>query len=157
MTNFEAEELDRSGTHASSSIFLSLLLSPLYLSLSLSLSTFPLSLSLSRAEFRGEKINSFIDGSPMRYFSSAKRLEYMRQSFITIGLFVLLVAAVTGAVYLGRYFLRQQVDVSIAQVAASVANALQIQFFNFTYNLVATALTNRENHRSIPITPLTAC
>jgi len=98
-------------------------------------------------EFRGEKVKSVIDGSSIRYFSTKKRGQYLRESFLTIAIMILLVAGVTGAIYVARFVLRNYIGEGNAQLAASIMNALQIQLFNFVYNRLASALNDRENHR----------
>lgn len=42
-------------------------------------------------DFKGEQINSFIDGSPMRYFSTKKRMALLYQSMLSIATIILLV------------------------------------------------------------------
>ena len=64
-----------------------------------------------------------------------------------MAMLILLVCSVTGGIYFARYVLRFVVGKSNAQLIASIANSLLIQFFNYIYNLVAFALTDRENHR----------
>lgn len=60
-----------------------------------------------------------------------------------------MVAAVTGGIYFGRFYLHNMVGAGNAALVASVANALSIQFFNWLYNTIAVALNDRENHRYI--------
>jgi len=98
-------------------------------------------------EFRGERINSVVDGSEILYFSSSKRQCLLRQSYSIILIMVVLVAAATAAIYYGRFYLRKTIGTSDRALIASVANALTIQFFNWFYNLIAVSLNDRENHR----------
>ena len=98
-------------------------------------------------EFRGEKVKSAINGETIRYFSDTKRKQLLRQSFIIITMMIVLVCVVTGGIYVARFILRSFVGEGNASLYASIANALLIQFFNFAYNQLAFALTERENHR----------
>ena len=98
-------------------------------------------------EFRGEQTNSVINGSKTRYFSSSKRQSLLRQSYSIVLLLIFIVAAVTGGIYFGRFYLHNMVGTGNAALAASIANALSIQFFNWFYNIIAVSLNDRENHR----------
>lgn len=50
-------------------------------------------------------------------------------------------------IYIMRFTIRKDVGISAAQTIASVANSIQIQVLNLVYSKVATALSERENHR----------
>lgn len=98
-------------------------------------------------DFRGEFIDSFIDGSKIRYFSTKQRNAYVRQSIGGILALILLVVGIVVSIYVIRYAITPDVGASSAQTVASIANAIQIQVLNFVYSMIATALSERENHR----------
>lgn len=101
-----------------------------------------------KADFRGELITSFIDGSEIKYFPSPKRSKYVIQSFLAIAALITLVTGVVVSIYVIRYAIQNEVGHDNAQTLASILNAVQIQVLNFIYGKIATALTNRENHRT---------
>eukprot|EP00600_Ochromonadales_sp_CCMP1393_P002315 CAMPEP_0174981828 /NCGR_PEP_ID=MMETSP0004_2-20121128/16120_1 /TAXON_ID=420556 /ORGANISM="Ochromonas sp., Strain CCMP1393" /LENGTH=728 /DNA_ID=CAMNT_0016233643 /DNA_START=101 /DNA_END=2287 /DNA_ORIENTATION=+ len=105
---------------------------------------------VDRPDFRGEWIQSFIDGSKVRYFPSRTRTVYIRQSTVAIISLVLLVGGLVASIYVLRYELVELWGISEAnaQIIASVANAVQIQVLNYVYTFIATALSERENHRT---------
>ena len=89
----------------------------------------------------------------MRYFSSKKRKRFLWQSFLGILALILLVIGIVVGIYIMRFTIRKDVGISAAQTIASVANSIQIQVLNFVYSKVATALSERENHRYVRIRP----
>eukprot|EP01039_Chlorochromonas_danica_P004477 gene4477-4905_t len=103
---------------------------------------------VDRADFRGETIPSFIDGSEIRYFSSKKRNILLFQSVLGVATLMLLVIGVVVSIYVIRYSIAADVGDSNAQTVASVANAVQIQVLNYIYSIIANALSERENHRT---------
>jgi hypothetical protein len=98
-------------------------------------------------EFRGEWIDSYIDGSKMRYFSSALRTTYVYNSIGVVGALMMLVVGIVVSIYVIRFTITPEVGDSNAQTIASVANAVQIQVLNYIYSSVAHKLTERENRR----------
>eukprot|EP01031_Cornospumella_fuschlensis_P027354 gene27354-33040_t len=106
------------------------------------------SAEVDRADFKGEQINSFIDGSPMRYFSTKKRMALLYQSILSIATIIMLVVGIVVSIYILRYALSSDIGDSNAQTVASICNALQIQIVNYIYSIVANALSERENHRT---------
>lgn len=73
---------------------------------------------------------------------------YVYQSFLAVAALILLVIGVVVSIYILRYGVVQYVGDSNAQTLASIANAVQIQVMNFIYSFLATALSERENHRT---------
>ena len=106
-------------------------------------------LTLCLLDFRGQEIDSFIDGSKVRYFPSQTRQTYLLQSVVSVVSLILLVVGVVVSIYVIRYTIAGDVGASNAQLVASVANAVQIQVMNFIYSFVANALSERENHRCV--------
>jgi hypothetical protein len=102
---------------------------------------------VDRPEFRGEMRRSHINGRETVYFPNKIREKYISQSVLAISSLILLVLAVVGAIYVIRAALTPDMG-SNAQIVASILNAIQIQFFNYIYNMIADALTERENHRT---------
>jgi hypothetical protein len=98
-------------------------------------------------DFRGKEIDSFIDGSKVRYFPSRTRQTYLLQSTASVVSLILLVVGVVVSIYVIRYTITGEVGPGNAQLVASVANAAQIQVMNFIYSFIANALSERENHR----------
>jgi anoctamin-10/anoctamin-7 len=103
---------------------------------------------VDRADFRGDVIQSFIDGSEVRYFSSKKRKALLWQSIMGVVTLVFLVVGVVVGIYLLRYAVSGDIGDSNAQTVASIANAVQIQVVNYIYSFIANALSERENHRT---------
>ncbi len=99
-------------------------------------------------DFRGQEIDSFIDGSKIRHFPSSTRQTYILQSVVSIVSLILLVVGVVVSIYVIRYTIVGDVGASNAQTVASVANAVQIQVMNYIYSFIANALSERENHRT---------
>jgi anoctamin-10/anoctamin-7 len=102
---------------------------------------------VNRPEFKGKMKKSHIDGSEVLYFPQKQRNVYMIQSALAISSLIMLVIGVLASIYVVRAALAPSMG-SDAQTIASVLNAIQIQFFNFVYTLVADALAERENHRT---------
>ena len=100
-------------------------------------------------DFRGEWIESFVDGSKMRYFPSDIRRAYIQQSIVVVGSLILLVVGIVVSIYIMRFAITSKVGASNAQTVASVCNAVQIQVLNLVYTSIAQALTERENHRFV--------
>lgn len=57
---------------------------------------------LSSADFRGQEIDSFIDGSKIRFFPSKTRQGYILQSVVSIVSLVVLVVGVVASIYVIR-------------------------------------------------------
>lgn len=70
-----------------------------------------------RADFRGEEIDSFIDGSKVRHFPSRTRNAYVLQSVASIVSLILLVVGVVVSIYVIRYSIVG--DVSHATLAVT--------------------------------------
>lgn len=98
-------------------------------------------------DFRGKTIDSFIDGSKVRYFPSRTRQAYLLQSVASVTSLILLVVGVVVSIYAIRYTISGDIGASNAQLVASISNAIQIQVMNFIYSFIANALSERENHR----------
>lgn len=82
---------------------------------------------VDRAEFQGDRIVSFVDGSDMRYFSSKRRAKLLRQSLVMVLVLILVVVGVVVSIYILRYSVASSVGDANAQTIASIANAIQIQ------------------------------
>lgn len=102
---------------------------------------------VDRPDFKGKYIESFIDGSQIRYFSTKERKFLLVQSFLGIATLIMLVVGIVVSIYVIRYAIAGDVGDSDAQTIASVANAVQIQVVNYIYSMIAYALSERENHR----------
>jgi hypothetical protein len=103
---------------------------------------------VDRADFRGETITSFIDGSQIRYFSSKSRKALLIQSVLSIVTIIMLVLGIVVGIYIIRYAIAHDVGDSNAQNIASICNAVQIQVVNYIYSIAANGLSERENHRT---------
>lgn len=102
---------------------------------------------VNRPEFKGKMKKSHIDGSEVLYFPQKQRNVYLAQSALAIGSLIMLVIGVLASIYVLRAALAPSMGAD-AQTIASILSAVQIQFFNFVYTLVADALAERENHRT---------
>eukprot|EP01041_Mallomonas_annulata_P010589 gene10589-22100_t len=80
-----------------------------------------------RADFRGERMKSHINGSDTRHFPTRTRLRRVQGGIVVVAVLICIVVAVT---------------------AASIVNAIQIQIFNIIYSFIAEALVRFENHRT---------
>lgn len=102
-----------------------------------------------RPEFKGELIQSFINGDQMLYFAQRRRSYYIIQSFIVlVFLFAVMIGIVVG-IYFARFSLQQNgVNSTSSQFIASSLNSLQILAMNSISTRVALILNSRENHRT---------
>jgi hypothetical protein len=102
-----------------------------------------------RADFRGTTIDSFIDGSKIKFYEDFKRRRMIfAQSLTVVALLIFLVIGVVVAIYVLRFALEPSIGVSSAQSVASVLNSVQIQVLNYFYLWIVTELSERENHRT---------
>jgi hypothetical protein len=104
----------------------------------------------SRSEFRpSNNIRSYIDGTEgYKYFDPSRRSRYINQSNVLVLLMILLAIGVVASIYVIRSKLLDIVDQGIVGVVVGIINAIQIYIFNYLYGIAATALAERENHRT---------
>ncbi|CAM9174547.1 unnamed protein product, partial [Ectocarpus fasciculatus] len=100
-----------------------------------------------RPQYKGEVIQSFINGSRLNYFPRAKHDSLVAQSTAVISVLIMLVVGCVASIYVLRFNLYATLG-SNASVVASVINAVQITILNIVYGKVAVKLTHRENHRT---------
>jgi hypothetical protein len=100
-----------------------------------------------RPDFKGRTIKSYIHGKDVVYFSSAKRKMYVTQSLLVVFLLIAAVCGLVASIYVIRFSIEPYIGED-AQTVASIANSIQILIANAVYTFLATALTNRENHRT---------
>lgn len=103
---------------------------------------------VDRPDFNGSWITSFVDGSRIRYFSSAIRAKRVWLSISAILALILVVVGIVVSIYVIRFTIAGDVGDSNAQSIASLANAVQIQVLNYIYTLIANELSQYENHRT---------
>ncbi|CAK4765676.1 unnamed protein product [Aphanomyces euteiches] len=60
-----------------------------------------------RAEFDGDEVESPVDGRPMRYFSPKQKFNRVCASFVFIFILILMVLAAVAAIFIFRYFARE--------------------------------------------------
>jgi anoctamin-10/anoctamin-7 len=106
-----------------------------------------------RPEYKGTHIeHSPITGKPGVWFSNSERYRFVVQSMGAISGMVLAVVIVLCGIFGFRYWATQRSgDESVeafGPIAASVANALQIQVLGTLYKTVAEKMNERENHRT---------
>lgn len=70
-------------------------------------------------DFRGQEIDSFIDGSKIRHFPSKTRQGYILQSVVSIVSLVVLVVGVVASIYVIRLTILES-DVSVRMPAILV-------------------------------------
>ena len=103
---------------------------------------------LLSADFQGELITSYIDGTQVLHFPSHRRTVYVAQSCVGVSLLLALALGVVVSIYLVRFSIEEDIGIANAQLVASALNATQIQVLNYCYRHILTQLTNRENHRT---------
>jgi len=97
---------------------------------------------VQRPDFRGKKINSFIDGSRIEFYEDHDfRHIWIGLSYIAIALLISLVIGVVVAIYVLRFALVPSIGNSNAQTMASILNAVQIQVLNYFYLWIVTELS----------------
>jgi hypothetical protein len=101
-----------------------------------------------RPEFCGEERDTVIDGSKSTYFSHSLRTSRIILSFLVIAALLLLVFGTVMGVYVLRFALVSETGGPKAQIIASVSNGIIIHVLNQLYLLLATELTEWENHRT---------
>jgi hypothetical protein len=102
-----------------------------------------------RPEFIGETMKSPINGRDITHQPTNIKRRIMVMSQVVIGSFISMVIGVVAGIYVFRFYLQKQNDTSeYASTIASVLNTIQIMVFNAIYQLVATKLTDLENHRT---------
>jgi hypothetical protein len=102
---------------------------------------------VDRPQYKGTEEPSYINGAPMTYFSPKYQKYLITRAFtIIISLAVFVLGAVV-SIYVIRHELYLTMVGQYAQLVASVLNSIQITIFNIIYGIVATKLTNNENHR----------
>lgn len=99
-------------------------------------------------DFRGEWIDSFVDGSKIRYYPSRSRNKHFQKSISVVGFLIVLVLGCVASIYVVRFTIVGEIGTIGAQVVASVANAVQIQVLNYIYTSMAMRFTEKENHRT---------
>ena len=102
---------------------------------------------LDRPEFVGNLIPSFINGEDILYYPR-KYIQYrVQRSLSIISLFIMLIIGVVASIYILRFAIQPSVG-TYASIIASVINAMQIQIFNYIYQILVLKLTNGENQRT---------
>lgn len=102
---------------------------------------------VDRPQFTGQQIESYIDGAKMAYFSPKTYAQRVKQSYIVVVSMGLMVLGAVVSIYIMRYYLYLTSFRSYAQITASLINSIQITIFNIVYEIIATKLTDMENHR----------
>jgi hypothetical protein len=100
-----------------------------------------------RPEYRGDLIDSFIDGQPMLFFPPELARSRRNASQSTIVTFISLVIGVLSSIYVLKFALQNDIG-STASTVASILNTVQITIFNMIYSVMAIELTNAENLRT---------
>lgn len=101
-----------------------------------------------RPEYKGEEMNSYIDGSKIIFFSPFKARARSEAAFAVIIFLSILVLGCVTAVFIIRSLLYQTAVGSLSSFVASILNSVTITVFNFLYSHVSTQLTDFENHRT---------
>ena len=101
-----------------------------------------------RPEYKGEEMNSYIDGSKMIFFPPTKASRRHRCALSLISFFSVLVLACVVAVFIIRALLYRTAVGSYSSFVASLLNSFTITVFNILYSHVSTKLTDFENHRT---------
>jgi anoctamin-10/anoctamin-7 len=100
-----------------------------------------------RPQFHGTIIKSYIDGTDIKYFPPTKKSFLIAQSVTSVASLILLVIGCVTSIYILRFHLYSSIG-SNASIVASAINSVQITILNMVYGIVATHLTQRENHRT---------
>lgn len=103
---------------------------------------------LDRPEFNGVLINSYIDGSELKYYPVMTRSKKIAFSLVVISLMICMVIGTVTGIYIMRFSLQVGATAPIASTAASIVNTVQITIFNMIYSTLSVKLTDFENHRT---------
>lgn len=103
---------------------------------------------LDRPEFNGVLINSYIDGSELKYYPEMTRSTKVAFSLVIISLMIAMVVGTVTGIYIMRFSLQVGKTAPMASTAASVCNTIQITIFNMIYSTLSVKLTDFENHRT---------
>mmetsp|Transcript_6784 Transcript_6784/g.10767 ORF Transcript_6784/g.10767 Transcript_6784/m.10767 type:complete len:757 (-) Transcript_6784:247-2517(-) len=104
-----------------------------------------------RPEFKGDIINSYIDGKPMLYFPKEKLQTRRRISRIVISTFIVCVLICVICIFIFKSIMKHSsntIEDTYYSPIASGLNAIQIQIFNIIYSTVSVWLNNAENFRT---------
>lgn len=103
-----------------------------------------------RPEYTGEAMKSFVNGRMITYNPPNVSRQVKTVTQIIIACFIAVVIGVVAGIYVFRFYLQRQKNGGgdYASTVASVLNTVQIMVFNAIYQVVATKLTDVENHRT---------
>lgn len=100
-----------------------------------------------RPEFEGIVIRSFVDGKLTLYYPIDSQERRFRFSTTVIATLILMVIGAVAGIYVMKFVLTEPLG-SNASTLASIANTVQINFFNYVYSNVARLLVENENLRT---------
>ena len=103
---------------------------------------------LDRPEFKGQLMNSFVDGAEFKYFPEKTKTERVVYSLTVVTCMILMVIGVVTGIYVLRFAIQNTSSAPYASLVASMLNTIQIQVFNMIYASLSVRLTNYENHRT---------
>ncbi|CAM9478748.1 unnamed protein product, partial [Ascophyllum nodosum] len=104
-----------------------------------------------RAEFKGDTMTSFVDGSQMTYYPQEEYIQLMvLANVLVIGMLATAIALVAGIFLLEVEWDESSISFfsSYGSYLGSFLLSLEIQIMNFFYKKVAIWTTSRENHRT---------
>jgi len=102
-----------------------------------------------RPGFRGEKIESPIDGKPTLYFPLVEQKKIINVSRSMVVFFIFLVIVAVAAIYAFKVWMEGLSSLTdYASIIASFINSVQIQIFNAIYQKLVIFLNNRENYKT---------
>lgn len=106
-------------------------------------------LESERPEYYGDSITSPINGRKITFNPPTVTRRMMAVTQTVVSCFIAIVIGVVAAIYVFRFFLQKQSNgTTYASTVASIINTVQIMIFNAIYQVVATKLTDIENHRT---------
>jgi hypothetical protein len=107
---------------------------------------------IARPQFKGLNRRSPVtDELDEVYYSPQSRKSYMVLGFVVSTILMCMVIAIVAGIIILRWELTNRMivrGIDLSGYTCSTINAIQIQLFNFCYNIIAVKLTELENHRT---------
>lgn len=101
-----------------------------------------------RLEFRGDAVQSYIDGSMMLHYPKRKQDKLIYGSMYRMTALSVVVVGLIACICVIRAHLQVVVGGSASHIVAALLNSLQVVCLNYWIRRVSDVLTFRENHRT---------
>jgi len=100
---------------------------------------------VERPDFKGEQINSFVDGKPFLYYPPSLTRNKQAASFFVLSFLTLIVIGAVAGIYVLKFTLTETLGDN-ASTVASVVNTVQITIFNYLYTGTYTIYTHNTHN-----------